>query len=110
MLKILYAMLKERHNLVSSQYRCNYYKSSTVVGLLLLIKRRNLLMKNFVLVFLLVFISCYANPNCNSEINIDPVVLDNAAEAGINYCKLVNNCLEGDAKSIKDLFLGPKEY
>ena len=67
-------------------------------------------MKNFVLVFLLVFISCNANPNCNSELNIDPVVLDNAAEAGINYCKLVNNCLEGDAQSIKELFLEPKDY
>ncbi|WET69059.1 hypothetical protein [Sphingobacterium sp.] len=36
--------------------------------------------------------------------------MDNAAEASINYCKIVNNCLYGEVKSIKGLFLEPKDY
>lgn len=67
-------------------------------------------MENFFLACIFMFISCNANPVCNSKIEIDKIVLDNASVAGVNYCKMVNSCLEGDIESIREMFLDSKDY
>ena len=67
-------------------------------------------MEKFFLACIFMFISCNANPVCNSKIEIDKIVLDNASVAGVNYCKMVNSCLEGDIESIREMFLDSKDY
>lgn len=52
---------------------------------------------------------CYQS-KCDSIIKIEDIVLYNANQAGISYCKLVNEALAGDSEAIKELFCQHPSY
>jgi len=67
-------------------------------------------MKKICFLCMFLFLSCGIRKECNSKIQVSEVVLYEASKSGIDYCYIVNQCLEGDVELIKKMFLSSPEY